>query len=177
MVYNCGTVLRVQLFSELCLSVFVFGCDAAWNHCRRVVVADAAHLKGSWNGRIYSVNNLDANNHVLPLAFGVGQGDETSKNSGLALECLVQYAFALIFCCFFRLRTMYCRRDVGLRDARILQRREFGHRRPANFRQRWRIAEHYGGANVQRPRLLPRDVSAAFGSRSAEENESVIQER
>lgn len=44
-------------------------------HLRRVLIIDGAHLKGPYLGTMYLAVAMDANNQIVPVAFGVGRSE------------------------------------------------------------------------------------------------------
>lgn len=46
---------------------------------RRVIVIDAAHLKGRFLGMMFLAVAMDGNNNIVPIAFGVGISETTDE--------------------------------------------------------------------------------------------------
>lgn len=62
-------------------------------HLRRVLVIDAAHLKGRYLGTMFLVVAMDANNNIVPITFRVGRsetGEEWTWFLSMLKECIGQ---------------------------------------------------------------------------------------
>lgn len=46
---------------------------------RRVLIIDAAHLKGRFLGAMFLAVAMDGNNNIVPIAFGVGRSETTDE--------------------------------------------------------------------------------------------------
>ncbi|XP_058092440.1 uncharacterized protein LOC131238865 [Magnolia sinica] len=64
---NLGTVTELQCIRSLIL------------HVRRVLCVDAAHLTGRYKGVLFMATALDGNNHILPVAYGIGESENNSS--------------------------------------------------------------------------------------------------
>ncbi|XP_071739158.1 uncharacterized protein [Rutidosis leptorrhynchoides] len=47
-------------------------------HVRPIIIVDAAHLKGGYLGTNLVAVAMDGNNGILPLAYGIGEGETNS---------------------------------------------------------------------------------------------------
>lgn len=47
-------------------------CVRAFRSCSPVIVIDARHLKGKYKGVLFDASTKDGNEHIVPLAFDVG---------------------------------------------------------------------------------------------------------
>jgi MULE transposase domain len=56
-------------------------CIAAFKHLRSVITIDAGFLSGCYKGRLLMACGYDANNKLIPLAFGIVDA-ENVKNWG-----------------------------------------------------------------------------------------------
>ncbi|XP_030479337.1 PKS-NRPS hybrid synthetase cheA-like [Cannabis sativa] len=59
----------------LALSNSIRGCI----HCRPVIVVDGTFLKTTYGGTLFTTLTMDANNHILILAFGIGDSENDSS--------------------------------------------------------------------------------------------------
>ncbi|XP_058068447.1 uncharacterized protein LOC131217530 [Magnolia sinica] len=64
---NLGTVTELQCIRSLNLHVW------------RVLCVDAANLIGRYKGVLFMVTALDGNNHILPVAYGIGESENNSS--------------------------------------------------------------------------------------------------
>ncbi|KAJ9552354.1 hypothetical protein OSB04_016399 [Centaurea solstitialis] len=62
-----------ECFVALGVAIHIF-----LQNLRRVLIIDAAHLKGPYLGTMFLVVAMDGNNNIVPIAFGVGKS-ETSE--------------------------------------------------------------------------------------------------
>ncbi|KAL9666124.1 hypothetical protein QQ045_000447 [Rhodiola kirilowii] len=60
----------MQAFSE---------CILAFKHCRPILSIDGTHMYGKYNAKLLIAIGLDANNHILPLAFALVESENTSS--------------------------------------------------------------------------------------------------
>ncbi|XVF50727.1 hypothetical protein PTKIN_Ptkin04bG0125900 [Pterospermum kingtungense] len=64
------------------------------NCCRPVIVVDGTHLKGKYKGTMFVAASKDGDEHVFPLAFGIG--DKKSDNSWTWFLTEVQNTFGCL---------------------------------------------------------------------------------
>ncbi|KAL9688320.1 hypothetical protein QQ045_032741 [Rhodiola kirilowii] len=56
-----------------------FECIHAFNHCRPLLSIDGTHMYGKYNAKLLVEIVLDANNHILSLAFALVESENTSS--------------------------------------------------------------------------------------------------
>ncbi|KAL9685438.1 hypothetical protein QQ045_022888 [Rhodiola kirilowii] len=54
-------------------------CILAFKHCRPILSIDGTHMYGKYNAKLLIAIGLDANNHILPLAFTLVESENTSS--------------------------------------------------------------------------------------------------
>ncbi|CAM8896524.1 unnamed protein product [Rhodiola kirilowii] len=54
-------------------------CILAFNHCRPILSINGMHLYGKYNAKLLIAIGLDANNHILPLAFALVERENNSS--------------------------------------------------------------------------------------------------
>ncbi|KAL9666818.1 hypothetical protein QQ045_001160 [Rhodiola kirilowii] len=54
-------------------------CILAFNHCRPIISIDGTHMYGKYNEKLLVAIGLDANNHILPLAFVLVESENNSS--------------------------------------------------------------------------------------------------
>ncbi|KAL9686761.1 hypothetical protein QQ045_031154 [Rhodiola kirilowii] len=54
-------------------------CILAFNHCRPIISIDGTHMYGKYNAKLLVAIGLDANNHILPLAFALVESENNSS--------------------------------------------------------------------------------------------------
>ncbi|CAM8902856.1 unnamed protein product [Rhodiola kirilowii] len=54
-------------------------CILAFNHCRPIIFVDGTHIYGKYNAKLLVAIGLDANNHILPLAFALVESENNSS--------------------------------------------------------------------------------------------------
>lgn len=78
---NPGSVVDLQT----CDGAFQYcyfsldACARAFRACRPVIVIDATHLKGKYKGVMFVASTKDANEQIVPLAFGIGDKENDSS--------------------------------------------------------------------------------------------------
>ena len=50
-----------------------------WRHCRPVISVDATFLTSHFRGVLFIASTKDADNHIFPLGFGVGDSENNSS--------------------------------------------------------------------------------------------------
>ena len=53
--------------------------DTLLQNLRRVLIIDAAHLKGPYLGTMFLFVAMDGNNNIVPIAFGVGRSETADE--------------------------------------------------------------------------------------------------
>lgn len=72
---NPGSVVDLQTCDDQTFQYCYFSlaaCVRAFRTCRPAIVIDATHLKGKYKGVLFVASTKDANEQIVPLAFGVG---------------------------------------------------------------------------------------------------------
>ncbi|KAL9672150.1 hypothetical protein QQ045_028398 [Rhodiola kirilowii] len=54
-------------------------CILAFKHCRPIISVDGTHMYGKYNVKLLVAIGLDANNHILPLAFALVESENNSS--------------------------------------------------------------------------------------------------
>ncbi|KAL9675978.1 hypothetical protein QQ045_004189 [Rhodiola kirilowii] len=54
-------------------------CIHAFNHCRPILSIGGTHMYGKYNAKLLAAIGLDANNHILTLAFALVESENTSS--------------------------------------------------------------------------------------------------
>ncbi|CAM8911745.1 unnamed protein product [Rhodiola kirilowii] len=54
-------------------------CILAFKHCRPIISVDGTHMYGKYNAKLLVAIGLDANNHILPLAFALVESENNSS--------------------------------------------------------------------------------------------------
>jgi hypothetical protein len=69
-ILTCGiSDNNIKIFKSI---VWAYGpCIAAFKHLRPVITIDAGFLSGCYKGRLLMACGYDAENKVIPLAFGI----------------------------------------------------------------------------------------------------------
>lgn len=79
---NPGSVVDLKTSDDCSFEYCYFSLDAcirAFRACRPVIVIDATHLKGEYKGVLFVASTKDANEQIVPLAFGVGDKENDSS--------------------------------------------------------------------------------------------------
>ena len=50
-----------------------------WSHCRPVISVDATFLRSKFRGTLFIASAMDADNHIFPLGFGIGDSENDSS--------------------------------------------------------------------------------------------------
>ncbi|KAI3702475.1 hypothetical protein L6452_28213 [Arctium lappa] len=76
---NPGTFTRIKTDNtgrfEMCFAALGCSIRSFLGHLRRVLIIDDAHLKGPYLGTMFLAIAMDANNQIVPVAFGVGRSE------------------------------------------------------------------------------------------------------
>ncbi|XP_022889448.1 uncharacterized protein LOC111404956 [Olea europaea var. sylvestris] len=75
---NPGTVTGLELDSHNRFKYCFMAIGTSirgWQHCRPVMVVDAAYLNGHHGGTLFTTCTQDANNSIFILAFGIGDNE------------------------------------------------------------------------------------------------------
>ncbi|KAL5576769.1 hypothetical protein UlMin_018468 [Ulmus minor] len=75
---NPGTVVNLETGIENKFMYLFIAFDAfiqEFSYCRPVVSIDATHMKGKYQGVLFTVVCHDANQQIFPLAFGIGDSE------------------------------------------------------------------------------------------------------
>ncbi|KAI3684628.1 hypothetical protein L6452_33852 [Arctium lappa] len=76
---NPDTVTSIRTDSrerfEMCFAALGCAIRSFTTHLRPVIIIDAAHLKGTYLGTMFLAVAMDANNQIVPIAFGVGRSE------------------------------------------------------------------------------------------------------
>ncbi|KAL5567471.1 hypothetical protein UlMin_024046 [Ulmus minor] len=79
---NPGSVVNLEV-SDGNKFLYLFIPFAAsihgFSYCRPVISIDATHLKGNYRGVLFTAVCHDANQHIFPLAFGVGDSENDAS--------------------------------------------------------------------------------------------------
>ncbi|KAL9675380.1 hypothetical protein QQ045_003582 [Rhodiola kirilowii] len=54
-------------------------CILAFNHCHPLISVNGTHIYGKYNAKLLVAIGLDANNHILPLAFALVESENNSS--------------------------------------------------------------------------------------------------
>ncbi|KAL5556262.1 hypothetical protein UlMin_038498 [Ulmus minor] len=79
---NPGTVVNLETSNEngfLYLFIAFNVSIKGFNYCRLVVSIDAMHMKGKYRGVLFTAVCHDANQHIFPLAFGIGDSENDAS--------------------------------------------------------------------------------------------------
>ncbi|XP_058101257.1 uncharacterized protein LOC131245668 [Magnolia sinica] len=81
---NLGTVTELQVNEgtnsfERCFIKLEQCIKSLILHVRRVLCVDVAHLTGRYKGVPFMATALDGNNHILPVAYGIGESENNSS--------------------------------------------------------------------------------------------------
>ncbi|KAL5554343.1 hypothetical protein UlMin_041744 [Ulmus minor] len=79
---NPGTTTDLVLTQEGRFNYFFFALVASkegYKFCRPVVCVDGAHLKGKYEGMMFTAVCKDGNNSIFPLAWGIGDVENDSS--------------------------------------------------------------------------------------------------
>ncbi|KAJ9557540.1 hypothetical protein OSB04_012154 [Centaurea solstitialis] len=80
---NPGTQTSIRVDTEgrfeECFVALGVAIHTFLQNLRRVLIIDAAHLKGPYLGTMFLVVAMDGNNNIVPIAFGVGKSETADE--------------------------------------------------------------------------------------------------
>ncbi|XP_038713386.1 uncharacterized protein LOC120007256 [Tripterygium wilfordii] len=80
---NPGTITRIESDKENMFKYFFLALAPSLrgfrSSMRRVIAVDGTHLKGKYLGTLFIASALDGNNHIYPIAFGVGDSENNES--------------------------------------------------------------------------------------------------
>ncbi|XP_071696366.1 uncharacterized protein [Rutidosis leptorrhynchoides] len=81
-IHNPGTITNLVTDKEnkfvMCYMSIGVVIRSFVQHVRPIIIVDAAHLKGGYLGTNLVAVAMDGNNGILPLAYGIGEGETNS---------------------------------------------------------------------------------------------------
>ncbi|KAL6531490.1 hypothetical protein OROMI_027853 [Orobanche minor] len=79
---NPGSIVALQTCDDGIFQFVFFAlgaCIRGFSSCRPVIVIDGTHLKGKYKGIMFIAATKDANEQIVPLAFGIGDKENDSS--------------------------------------------------------------------------------------------------
>ncbi|KAL6544984.1 hypothetical protein OROHE_009891 [Orobanche hederae] len=79
---NPGSMVALQTCNDGIFQFVFFAlgpCIRGFSSCRPVIVIDGTHLKGKYKGVMFIAATKDANEQIIPLAFGIGDKENDSS--------------------------------------------------------------------------------------------------
>jgi len=78
-----STKMGIRIFTRV---AWAFGpCIESWPYLRPVISVDAGHLSGRYKGKLFMACAYDAEQQLLPIAFGIAD-EESSSNWGWFMQ-------------------------------------------------------------------------------------------
>ncbi|KAK1416394.1 hypothetical protein QVD17_32185 [Tagetes erecta] len=87
------------VFIEKCFIAIGVVVRSFVQHMRPIIIIDGAHLKGTFKGTMFLAVGMDANNQILPIAYGIGKtesGEEWIWFMSKLKECIGENPSLLI---------------------------------------------------------------------------------